>query len=68
MRRVDDNQNTYSNYISILATGFAKIAWIRGVEVEHALVPQELLPIKPNKEYSVYVFMKTREFRECFES
>ena len=46
---------------SIHATGLAKLAWIKGIEVEinHPLLPKELLPINPNKEYFIeYDFLK----------
>lgn len=47
--------------LSFPALGFAKLAWIRGVEVEidHPLIPKELLPIKPNEKYdNTYNFLK----------
>ena len=47
--------------LSFPALGFAKLAWFRGIEVEinHPLVPKELLPIKPNEKYeNNYDFLK----------
>lgn len=54
--RLHNNRNKYSSvqdFISHPALGFAKIAWINGLEVEPSsdLIPKDLLPIKPNKEY-----------------
>lgn len=46
---------------SFPALGFAKLAWLRGIEVEidHPLIPNELLPIRPNPEYvDSYDFLK----------
>lgn len=46
--------------LSFPALGFAKLAWLRGIEVEinHPLVPKELLPIKPNEKYeNTYEFL-----------
>ena len=46
--------------LSFPALGFAKLAWFRGVEVEidHPLIPKELLPIKPNEKYeNTYEFL-----------
>lgn len=39
--------------ISIQVLGHAKLAYIRGMEldIDHPLLPKELLPIKPNEEY-----------------
>ena len=47
--------------LSYEATVFAKIAWIKGIEVkiDHPLLPMELLPIKPNENYLIeYDFLK----------
>ncbi|WP_299888923.1 Imm49 family immunity protein [uncultured Lacinutrix sp.] len=47
--------------ISYEATVYAKLAWIKSIEVDidHPLLPKELLPIKPNKEYIIeYDFLK----------
>jgi hypothetical protein len=46
--------------LSFPTLGFAKLAWIRGVEVEidHPLIPKELLPIKSNENYAnTYEFL-----------
>jgi hypothetical protein len=48
-------------YISMPALGYAKLAWILGIEVEvkSKLIPKELLPVKPNANYETpYVFLK----------
>ena len=41
------------DYISIPALGYAKLAWLKGMEVEinHPLVPTELLPYRPLQNY-----------------
>jgi hypothetical protein len=47
--------------LSFPALGFAKLAWLRGIEVDidHPLLPKELLPIHPNEEYfDTYDFLK----------
>jgi hypothetical protein len=40
--------------LSFPALGYAKLAWLRGIEIEidHPLIPKELLPLQPNKEYT----------------
>jgi Immunity protein 49 len=40
-------------YISIPALTYAKLAWLRGfkIQIEHPLVPKELLPYQPLDEY-----------------
>lgn len=48
-------------YISMPALGYAKLAWILGIEVEvkSKLIPQELLPIQPLEKYEIpYEFLK----------
>lgn len=51
------NAKKYSDLVSqFIATpeiGYAKLAWRKGMEIDlnHTLVPQELLPVKPNAEY-----------------
>ena len=48
-------------YISMPALGYAKLAWILGIEVEvkSKLIPKELLPLKPNDNYEIpYDFLK----------
>ncbi len=49
------------NVLDFFGAGFAKLAWMRGMEVEinSPLIPQELLSIKPNKEYTMpYDFLE----------
>lgn len=48
-------------YISMPALGYAKLAWILGLEVnvKSKLIPKELLPIKPLDNYEIpYDFLK----------
>lgn len=48
-------------YVSMPALGYAKLAWILGVEVEvkSKLIPKELLPIRPLDHYDIpYEFLK----------
>lgn len=48
-------------YVSMPALGYAKLAWILGVEVEvkSKLIPKELLPIRPLEHYETpYDFLK----------
>lgn len=48
-------------YVSMPALGYAKLAWILGVEVEvkSKLIPKELLPVKPLESYEIpYSFLK----------
>ncbi|THD66714.1 hypothetical protein E7Z59_13095 [Robertkochia marina] len=50
-----------SELFSLPALGFAKLAWLRGVEVDidHPLIPKALLPIQPNTTYDkTYDFLK----------
>jgi len=59
-KKRNDN-NILNQYISLPALGYAKLAWRKGVEVEvrNKLVPKELLPIKPLKNYEIpYEFLK----------
>lgn len=49
------------DYISIPALGYAKLAWLKGIEVDidHPLVPKELLPYQPLEKYEDrYDFLK----------
>ncbi len=49
------------DYISIPALGYAKLAWLKGIEVDidHPLVPKELLPYQPLEKYEdKYDFLK----------
>jgi hypothetical protein len=54
-----------SQIISMPALGYAKLAWLKGIEVEvdSPLIPKELLPIKPNEQYTKYDFMEKEEFK-----
>ena len=48
-------------YIAFPASGYAKLAWRRGIKVEvnSPLIPKELLPIKPLEHYDIpYDFLK----------
>jgi Immunity protein 49 len=48
-------------YISMPALGYAKLAWILGIEVDvkSKLIPKELLPIQPNNTYEIpYEFLR----------
>lgn len=49
---------------SFPALGYAKLAWLKGIkiEIDHPLIPKELLPIKPNEDYWEYDYMKQGEF------
>jgi len=60
-KKCNDTLMLHSKLFSLHATGYAKLAWIKGIEVhvDHPLLPMELLPIKPNKEYVIeYDFLK----------
>ena len=49
------------DYISIPALGYAKLAWLKGIEVDidHPLLPKALLPYQPlNKYEDKYDFLK----------
>ncbi|NCI48224.1 immunity 49 family protein [Sediminibacterium soli] len=49
------------DYISIPALGYTKLAWLKGMEIEidHPLIPKELLPYKPLDKYEdKYAFLK----------
>lgn len=51
-----------NEFISHPALGYAKLAWLKGIEVkvESPLVPKDLLPIKPNLQYlDEYDFLRT---------
>lgn len=53
-----------NEFISHPATGYAKLAWLKGIEVEvnSPLVPKELLPIAPLPVYTdEYDFLKKEE-------
>lgn len=59
-KRNDDD--ILNKLISMPALGYAKLAWLSGIEVDidSSLVPKELLPIQPNEKYDDYYdFLKT---------
>ena len=50
-----------NEFISHPAIGYAKLAWLKGIEVEldSPLVPNPLLPVNPNESYTEeYEFLK----------
>lgn len=51
--------------ISIPALSYAKLAYIKGYEldIDHPLIPKELLPVRPNDEYWEYDFMKEGKYK-----
>lgn len=54
----------WSKLISIPALGYAKLAWLSGIEVniDNPLVTRELLPIQPNVKYDDYYdFLKNNK-------
>ncbi|NCI45015.1 Imm49 family immunity protein, partial [Sediminibacterium soli] len=49
------------DYISMPALGYTKLAWLKGIEIEidHPLIPKELLPYNPLEKYEdKYAFLK----------
>ena len=52
--------------ISIPALTYAKLAYIKGYEldIDHPLIPKEMLPVIPNMEYWEYDFMKEGVFKD----
>lgn len=55
------NKELINDFVSHPALGYAKLAWLKGIEVEvnSPLVPKELLPIKPLDNYETpYEFLK----------
>ncbi|RXK86056.1 immunity 49 family protein [Filimonas effusa] len=48
-----NSQQTFCDFISQPALGYAKLAWLKGIEVEvnSPYVPKELLPVKPLESY-----------------
>lgn len=49
------------DYISMPALGYAKLAWLKGMEIEidHPLIPKKLLPYRPLERYEdKYEFLK----------
>ncbi|WP_046007351.1 Imm49 family immunity protein [Pseudoalteromonas rubra] len=63
--RYRNPEKIYNELLSIPALGYAKLAWLKGIEVEidHPLIPKELLPVKPNSEYWEYDYMKMEDFK-----
>lgn len=60
-KKVNDALMLSTKLFSLHATGFAKLAWLKDIEVniEHPLLPMELLPIQPNESYFLeYDFLK----------
>jgi hypothetical protein len=55
-----------SKIISIPALTYAKLAYIKGYEldIDHPLIPKELLAINPNSEYWEYDFMKEGVYKD----
>jgi len=52
--------------ISVMAVGYAKLAYIKGFELElddNPLIFKELLPVKPNKDYWLLDYMNRDEYR-----
>jgi hypothetical protein len=61
IHRARNDDSLLKKYISMPALGYAKLAWICGVEVDvkSKLIPKELLPVIPNPSYEVpYEFLK----------
>ncbi|MDG1871878.1 MAG: immunity 49 family protein [Flavobacterium sp.] len=57
-------------YISMPALGYAKIAWILGIEVQvnSKLIPKELLPVEPLEHYDIpYEFLKSEPSKNNLE-
>jgi hypothetical protein len=61
MHKIRNKHNILLNeFISHPALGYAKLAWLKGIEVEidNPLVPKELLPFKPLENYlNEYAFL-----------
>jgi hypothetical protein len=61
MHKKRNDDPLLSKYVSQPALGYAKLAWMNGLEVEtnSNLIPKELLPIKPLDNYEIpYDFLK----------
>lgn len=57
-------------YISMPALGYAKLAWILGIEVQvnSKLIPKELLPVEPLEHYDIpYEFLKSEPSKNNLE-
>jgi hypothetical protein len=60
MHKKRNNQDLLLNhFVSMPALGYAKLAWLNGIEVEidNPLVPKEMLPVIPNDKYDDYDFL-----------
>jgi hypothetical protein len=57
-KKLHRHQVVLKDYFAIEATGLAKLAWIKGFEIDfkNKYIPQELLPIKPLEQYETYDF------------
>ncbi len=60
-----NDESIFNELLSIPALGYAKLAWLKGLEVEvdSPLIPQNLLPIRPNERYWDYDYMKEDAFK-----
>ena len=58
-----DQPPIIGNYMNIEATGLAKLAWRKGLEVDikSTFIPQALLPIKELEHYESYDFFKHQD-------
>ncbi|NCI48220.1 Imm49 family immunity protein, partial [Sediminibacterium soli] len=60
-KRRNKNAGIAQEYISTPALGYTKLAWLKGIEIEidHPLIPKELLPYEPLDQYEdKYAFLK----------
>ncbi|NCI45620.1 Imm49 family immunity protein [Sediminibacterium soli] len=60
-KRRNKNAGIAQEYISTPALGYTKLAWLKGIEIEidHPLIPKELLPYNPLEKYEdKYAFLK----------
>jgi hypothetical protein len=60
-KKRNKNKELINEFVSHPALGYAKLAWLKGVEVEvnSPLVPKELLSVKPLDNYEIpYEFLK----------
>lgn len=56
----------YRETFSENALAYTKLAYIKGFEldIDHPLIPKELLPVRPNDEYWEYDFMKEGKYKD----
>ncbi|MFZ6012493.1 MAG: Imm49 family immunity protein [Bacteroidota bacterium] len=62
IHKLRNDNSVFSQHLSLPALGYAKLAWLTGVEINVAspLIPKELLPIKPLVSYDMpFEFLKT---------